>query len=60
MQPPFETFSNLQGNKLWKAQPSHDSSTVNAGLYEKCYSSGKKNLAANLIPKSLVTSPANA
>ena len=38
-QPPFETFSNLQWNRLWKAPPNQNSSTATAGLKEKCYHS---------------------
>ena len=41
-QPPFETFSNLQWNRLWKAQPNQNLPTATAGLKEKCYHSDQK------------------
>ena len=53
---PFETFFNLQGKNLWKAQPNHDSSTATTGLKEKCYHSGQKISQPILSQKSLVTS----
>ena len=55
-QSPFETFSNLQGNKLWKAQPNHDSPRATSELKVKCYHSCQKISQPISSQKSFVTS----
>ena len=52
----FETFSDLQGNKLWTEQPNRDSPTATAGLKEKFYHSGQKISQPISSQKHLVTS----
>ena len=51
----FETFSNLQGNKLRKAQTNHD-----CWVEGKMLSFQPKNLVANLFTKNVSSVPADS